>query len=108
VHVQAGLLHCKRKIRARDDEVHERASQASVVGGVIDRRAVGGQLPSGVDQSGHGFAICHTRALEDVLSLVFLGEVEVSCGSLDVDAKEETQFIVVELLSVVGLEGKQW
>jgi hypothetical protein len=39
---------------------------------------------------------------------VFLGEVEVSCGSLDVDAKEETQFIVVELLSVVGLEGKQW
>ena len=81
VHMQAGLLHRKCKVRSCHGQVHERAGQASVGGGIIDRCTIGGEFAFGVNRCMSWLTIMHDSMLQDVLGAPRTDRSHQQCAS---------------------------
>jgi hypothetical protein len=85
------LLHRKGNVRARDRQVLKGTGHAAVVLGVVDRCTVGSKFVLAIDWSCGWLAGGHAGALEDVVNVPFLGQVEAVLGALDINAEEEAK-----------------
>jgi hypothetical protein len=96
MHVEAGLLLREGEVGAHDGEILEHPSQTTVAIGIVDWCAIiDGDLPFGIDWSWCRLAIRHPSAIENVLSVSLLGQVEAVALALDVDTKEEPELTKV-------------
>ena len=88
-HVQAHLLHRVGDVGPRDRQVLQGADNASVGCGVIDELSLGGRgLGLGVSRSGRGVAVRHSRAIEQLLSVLLLRQEEAGVVPAHVNAEE--------------------
>lgn len=61
----------------------------SVCLGVVDNRSVNEELLLGINRSSRRLTVCHPSALENILGVTLLGQVEAFSCTLDVDAEEK-------------------
>jgi hypothetical protein len=92
MHEQTGLLNGKGDVGACHHEVLQGTDDAAVGLGIVNRIAVGSELALGINQHGHRLAGAHASAVEGVIGVPLLGQVETLRCALDVDAEEEAQF----------------